>query len=223
MKIVIFGATGMVGQAALKQALLSDDVEEVLVVGRNALTEQPKLKQMVLTNLAAPDALAQIQGYDACFFCIGATSSGMSEDEYHRFTYDFTLAIAQNLCKHNPAMHFIYISGAGADSSESGKTMWARVRGKTENALAKLPFKAVNNFRPMFIQPVGVESKTASYRWMYRLMTPFFPLIRALSKGALTSIELGNAMLNAVRTGETRKVVEAEEIRKLANASLQNF
>ncbi|WP_040976961.1 NAD(P)H-binding protein [Necropsobacter massiliensis] len=216
MKIVIFGATGMVGQAALKQALVSDDVEEVLVVGRSALPEQPKLKQLILKDFTAPDALAEIQGFDACFFCIGATANGMSEADYTRFTYDFTLDIARTLVERNPSMHFIYMSGAGADSSETGNVMWARVRGKTENALAKLPFKAVNSFRPMVIQPIGVQSKTALYRWAYCVMTPFFPIIHAFSKTSLTSVQLGNAMLNAVRTGDTRNVIEAEEIRKLA-------
>lgn len=216
MKIVIFGATGMVGQAALKQALAADDVSEVLVVGRSALPEQPKLKQLILKDLTDPQALAQIQGYDACFFCIGKTANGMSEEEYTRFTYDFTLDIARTLAQHNPTMHFIYISGAGADSSEMGSVMWARVRGKTENALAKLPFKAVNSFRPMVIQPIGVQSKTAAYRWTYYLMTPFFPLIHAFSKTSLTSVQLGEAMLNAVRRNDTRSVIEADEIRKLA-------
>ena len=196
MKIVIFGAAGMVGQAALKQALNADDVSEVLVVWHSAL--------------------AEIQGYDACFFCIGATANGMSEEEYTRFTYDFTLDIARALVERNPSMHFIYMSGAGADSTEMGKVMWARVSGKTENALAKLPFKAANSFRPMVIQPIGVQSKTTLYRWAYYLMTPFFPLIHAFSKTSLTSVQLGEAMLNAVRTGDKRVVIEEDEIRKLA-------
>ena len=139
----------------------------------------------------------------------------MNEANYRAFTYDMTLAVAVALLPHNPKLHFVYISGAGADSSEQGNTMRARVRGATENALLKRGFAQLNNFRPAFIEPIGVQSQTASYRWMYRLMTPFFPLINRFSASALTSVQLGNAMLNAVRFNENRPVLEAAEIRAL--------
>ena len=204
MKVVIFGASGMVGQSVLRQALQADDVGEVAVVVRKPLPQQhAKLRQIIAADLSRAQAeLALLRDFDGCFYCVGVTSGGMNETDYRAFTYDMTL-------------HFVYISGAGADSSEQGKTMWARVRGATENALLKRGFAQVNNFRPAFIEPIGVQSQTASYRWMYRLMTPFFPLINRFSASALTSVQLGNAMLNAVRFNENRPVLEAAEIRAL--------
>ena len=184
---------------------------------RKPLPQQhAKLRQIIAADLGRAQAeLAQLCDFDGCFYCVGVTSGGMNEADYRAFTHDMTLAVADALLPHNPKLHFVYISGAGADSSEQGKTMWARVRGATENALLKRGFAQVNNFRPAFIEPIGVQSQTASYRWMYRLMTPFFPLINRFSASALTSVQLGNAMLNAVRFNENRPVLEAAEIRAL--------
>ena len=217
MKVMIFGASGMVGQSVLRQALQADDVGEVAVVVRKPLPQQhAKLRQIIAADLGRAQAeLAQLCDFDGCFYCVGVTSGGMNEADYRAFTHDMTLAVADALLPHNPKLHFVYISGAGADSSEQGKTMWAWVRGATENALLKRGFAQLNNFRPAFIEPIGVQSQTASYRWMYRLMTPFFPLINRFSASALTSVQLGNAMLNAVRFNENRPVLEAAEIRAL--------
>lgn len=213
MKVMIFGASGMVGQSVLRQALQADDVGEVAVIVRKPLPQQhAKLRQIIAADLSRAQAdLTQLHNFDGCFYCVGVTSGGMNEADYRAFTHDMTLAVADALLPHNPKLHFVYISGAGADSSEQGKTMWARVRGATENALLKRGFAQLNNFRPAFIEPIGVQSQTASYRWMYRLMTPFFPLINRFSASALTSVQLGNA----VRFNETRPVLEAAEIRAL--------
>ena len=163
MNVLLFGATGMVGQGALRECLLADDVARVQTIGRTATGQQhPKLRELIHRDLFDYSAIeADLMNFDACFFCIGVTSSGMSEDEYTRFTHDLTVAAAQTLARLNPQMTFVYISGAGADSSETSKTMWARVRGRTENALQGLSFKAVYVFRPGIIQPLhGIRSKT---------------------------------------------------------------
>lgn len=219
MKILIVGATGMVGQSALREALFADDVAQVMTFGRTPVAQQDrKLRQVIAPDLFHADSeLAALRNLDACFFCLGVSVGGMNEADYRRLTYDLTLHIAQALLPHNPQMRFVYISGAGTDSTEQGKTMWARVRGATENALLRLPFQAVYCFRPALIQPLhGVQSKTGTYRWFYRLIRPFFPLLRAMRRKVITSEQLGQAMLNAVRLGHPAGVLEAGDIRTLA-------
>ncbi|MGH8447301.1 MAG: NAD(P)H-binding protein, partial [Solimonas sp.] len=156
MKIVLFGATGMVGAGTLRLCLQAADVEQVLVVGRTPVGQQhPKLRELLRADLHDyGDVEQQLAGYDACFFCLGVSSAGMSEADYTRITYDLTMAAATTLAGLNPQMSFIYVSGAGTDSSERGGSMWARVKGRTENALQALPFKAVYLFRPGVIQPL---------------------------------------------------------------------
>lgn len=224
MKVLLFGATGMVGQGALRECLLAHDVTRVQTVGRTATGQRhPKLEELVLPDLfdfgAAAGGLA---GFDACFFCIGATSSGMTEAQYTRLTYDLTLAVAEPLARLNPRMTFIYVSGAGADSSESGKVMWARVRGRTENALHRLPFKAVYLFRPGIIQPLhGIRSKTGVYRRLYALGRPLLPLLRRLLPGTVLSTEIvGRAMLTVARHGAPKTVLEAADISKLGQRTV---
>lgn len=218
MKILIVGATGMVGQSVLRECLLAADVEEVAVLVRSPMNRQhAKLKQLVASDLFnAEEILRSVQDYDACFYCLGVASSGMTEDEYRRITQDLTLAIAEQLPAANPAMRFIYISGSGADSREQGKTMWARVRGATENALQCLPFAGVYCFRPAVIVPKhGVQSKIATYRWFYLLASPILPLLQKLPN-VITSEQLGQAMLNAARFGGDKAVLEAADIKRLA-------
>jgi uncharacterized protein YbjT (DUF2867 family) len=166
---------------------------------------------------------SQLQNFDVCFFCLGVSSSGMSEPDYTRLTYDLTLAAAQTLARLNPRMTFIYVSGAGTDSSEQGRSMWARVKGRTENALLRLPFKAVYLFRPGVIQPLhGIRSKTPSYRLVYTLTRPLLPLLRALLPNMiLTTESVGRAMLAAARHGAPKSVLESGDIRALAEASTQ--
>ena len=220
MKIIIFGASGMVGQGVLKECLLADDVKEVTVVGRKNLDIQnSKLKQVITADLHQTDYLNNIQNFDACFFCLGISASGLSEQQYHAITYDLTIQIAKTLETNHSNMTFIYVSGSGTDSSEQGKVMWARVKGKTENALLRMNFKAVYLFRPAIIQPLdGIQSKTKSYRLFYKIMNPILPLIKRLSPHSiLTTSSIGVAMLNAVRSGYPTHILEVKDIAQLAS------
>jgi uncharacterized protein YbjT (DUF2867 family) len=222
MNVLIFGATGMVGQGVLRECLGDPGVERVLAVGRTATgVRDPKLREIVHADLTSYASIeAQLAGFNACFFCLGVSSVGMREADYERVTYDITLAAAQTLVRLNPGMTFVYVSGAGTDSSEGGRMMWARVKGKTENALLCLPFKAAYMFRPGAIQPRhGVRSKTAAYRVLYSLTAPLLPLLRRLSPGLiLTTDQIGRAMLVVARKGAPKKVLESRDISALAPA-----
>jgi uncharacterized protein YbjT (DUF2867 family) len=219
MNVLLFGATGMVGQGALRECLLADDVALVQTIGRTATGQKhPKLRELVHADLFDYSTIeADLTNFDACFFCIGVTPSGMDEAQYTHLTYDLTLAAAQTLARLNPQMTFVYVSGAGADSSETGKVMWARVRGRLENALQRLPFKAVYVFRPGIIQPLhGIHSKTGSYRWFYALTGPLLPLLRMLMPHKVLSTEImGRAMLAVARHGTPKVVLEAADISAL--------
>lgn len=205
MKVILFGASGMVGQGVLRECLLDPAVEAVLSIGRGASGQQhAKLRELIHVDFTDFAPIAdQLTDYDAGFFCLGVSSAGMKEADYRRVSYDFTLAAAQVLARQNPAMTFIYVSGQGTDSTEKGRTMWARVKGATENALLKLPFKAAYMFRPGVIQPLhGIKSKTRVYRIMYAVMTPVLPVLRALfPKHVITTEQVGRAMINLVRMG----------------------
>jgi uncharacterized protein YbjT (DUF2867 family) len=219
MNVLIFGATGMVGQGVLRECLAADDVAQVLAVGRTPTGQlHPKLRDLVHAEMwDYANVETDLADFDACFFCIGVTSSGMPEQKYTHLTYDMTLAAATTLARLNPRMVFIYVSGAGADSSETSKVMWQRVRGKTENALLKLPFRGVYIFRPGMIQPVGVKSKTTSYRWFYTLTKPLLPVLRALLPDQILSTpQVGQAMLAAVRKGAPKRVLESPDINALS-------
>ena len=222
MKVVIFGATGMVGQAALRECLLDPDIDLVLTLGRSATgVSHAKLRELIrpdLTQYAGMDG--DLRGFDACFFCLGVTSAGMSEPDYERLTYGITMAAATILASLNPAMTFIYVSGMGTDSSERGRTMWARVKGKTENALLRLPFRAAYMFRPGVIQPVhGERSKTSAYRTLYAVTKPLLPVLRRLlPKYIITTEEIARAMIAAARWGAPKKILESADIGNLARA-----
>lgn len=216
MRILLFGATGMIGQAALRESLLADDVDEVVAIGRSPAGQvHPRLTELAHADLWHYDTIEdRLGGFDACFFCIGKTSSGMDEAQYTHFTFDMTLAAARVLARLNPSMTFVYVSGAGADSSEQGRTMWARVRGRTENALQKLPFKAVHAIRPGVIQPLhGIRSRTGFYRWFYILTAPLLPMLRALMPNTVLSTDIvARALLTLARTGWPTPVLEARDI-----------
>jgi uncharacterized protein YbjT (DUF2867 family) len=220
MKIAIFGTTGMVGRGVLRECLLASDVTQVTVIGRTRVMQtDPKLRQVILSDLEKiQDADVGWDEIDACFFCLGVSSSGMSEAAYSHLTYDITLAVATLLAHANPQMIFTYVSGAGTDSTERGKSMWARVKGRTENALTALPFSGVYLFRPGVIQPLhGIKSKTASYRVFYSMTKPLLPIARALFPNVvLTTEDIGRAMLNAARRGAGRVVLETKDIARLA-------
>nr|WP_267876636.1 NAD(P)H-binding protein [Massilia genomosp. 1] len=213
---MIFGATGMVGQGVLRECLQAADVEQVVAIGRTPTGQRhPKLRDVVhadLFNYATVSA--QLDDIDACFFCVGVTSSRMSEADYTRLTCDLTLAAANALVATNPRMVFVYVSGAGADSSETSATMWERVRGKTENALLALPFRGVYIFRPGMIEPLdGIQSKTPAYRIFYALMKPVLPLLRAaMPRHVLTTRQMGQAMLAVVRSGARKRVLGSADI-----------
>ena len=221
MNVLLFGATGMIGQGVLRECLLDPGVERVVTVGRSAAgVTNTKLRQIVhseLGNFAPIEAL--LVGFDACFFCLGVTSAGMSEAGYTRVTYDLTMAAASTLVRLNPGMTFVFVSGAGTDSTERGRLMWARVKGRTENALLRMPFKAAYMFRPGVVQPMhGVRSRTAAYRILYSLTAPLLPLLRRLFPNQiLTTEEMGRAMLAAVRRGAPARVLESRDIRQLAS------
>jgi uncharacterized protein YbjT (DUF2867 family) len=216
MNVVLFGATGMVGQGVLRECLLDPEVKSVLSIGRGATGQQnEKLREIVYTDLGNLSTLEdQLQGYDACFFCLGVTSAGTSEADYRRVTYDITIGAAQTLSKLNPGMTFVYVSGLGADSTGTGRVMWARVKGQTENALFRLPFEAVYAFRPGFIQPLhGITSRTAAYRIFYRALGPLVPLVtRFWPQYATTTERLGRAMIQVARQGASKQLLESQDI-----------
>ncbi|MEU7836304.1 MULTISPECIES: NAD-dependent epimerase/dehydratase family protein [unclassified Nonomuraea] len=216
MKVIIFGATGMVGQGVLRECLADDRVTAVLTVGRTPTGRtHDKLRE-----LAHPDLLdltpieAELSGYDACFFCLGVSSAGMSEKDYRRVTYDFTLAAGETLARLNPGSTFVYVSGVGTD--EHGRAMWARVKGQTENALLALPFEAYM-FRPGYIQPMhGVTSRTTWYRLAYVVTAPFYPILRLLFPAAVTTTErIGQAMITVADRGAPKRILGPLEINAL--------
>jgi uncharacterized protein YbjT (DUF2867 family) len=179
MKVILFGATGMVGQGVLRECSIEPKVQSILSVGRSTTgLQHDKLRELVPANLMdLTEIEGDLSGYDACFFCLGVSSAGMTEQDYYRVTYGITLAVANTLVRLNPEMTFVYVSGTGTDSTENGRSMWARVKGKTENALLSLTFKAAYMFRPGFIQPMnGIVSKTKIYRMLYAVAGPFYPL-----------------------------------------------
>jgi uncharacterized protein YbjT (DUF2867 family) len=220
MRILLFGATGMVGQGVLRECLLASDVDEVVAIGRSPSgASHPKLRDLVQSDLFDFRAIeSQLTGFDACFFCIGVTSFRMDEATYTHLTYDMTLAAASTLARLNPGMSFVYVSGAGADSSEAGKTMWARIRGRTENALARLPFKHVHAIRPGIIQPRhGARSRTRAYRMIYPVFAPVLPIFRALMPYSVATTEtIGRALLELARHGYAKTVLETRDIEEVA-------
>ena len=219
MKILLFGATGMIGQGVLRECLLDPQVTDILSVGRSPSGRtHPKLRDILHQDFFDFSAIeGELSGLDACFFCLGITSAGLTEEAYHRVTHDLTLAAARTLSRLNPGMTFIYVSGAGTDSTGRGRVMWARVKGQTENALLRLPFRAVYLFRPGLIQPLhGITSSTRLYRILYRVMGPVLPLLKAVWPDSLTTTEqLGKAMIHATLRGAPKAVLETVDINRL--------
>lgn len=219
MKILLFGATGMVGAGALLECLADPRVESVLAIGRSPTGRtHPKLREVIHQDFFAYDALrADFATSDTCFFCLGVSSVGMSEAAYTRLTYDLTLAAARAMVAVNPRLTFCYITGAGTDSSEQGRTMWARVKGRTENALLALPFKAAFMFRPAFIQPVkGVRSKTGWYQAIYTMIAPLSPILRRLfPQVSTTTACLGRALIQVAAVGYSKPILYSRDINAL--------
>jgi uncharacterized protein YbjT (DUF2867 family) len=211
MKVILFGATGMVGQGALRECLRSDEVENVLTVSRSPSGQtHPKMRELLLKDLFNFEAVGkELQGFDACFFCLGVSVAGMNEADYTRLTYDLTLDWARLLAEINPAIAFIYVSGAGT----GGQAMWARVKKRTEDALLAL-FPNGFMFRLAALRPMNGEvSKTRWTRISYTLLGPLLPLVRAIAPGAvITTEELGRAMIRVAREGASKHVLENRDL-----------
>ena len=218
MKVILFGATGMVGQGVLQECLRSSEVEGVLSIGRRASRQQhPKLREIVHQDFADFFEIeGEMSGYDACFFCMGVSSLGMKERDYRWVTYEFALAAAQTLARLNPGMTFIYVSGAGTDSTGRGSTMWARVKGQTENAILGL-FSKAYAFRPAYIQPLdGIVPKTAWLRALYAVVAPLYPVWKALLPNYVTTTaQVGRAMIRVAREGAPKRVLENRDINEI--------
>ena len=216
IKAILTGATGMVGEGVLHEALQHPAIESVLVINRKPYDViHPKLTEIILADFLNLSSIeSRLSGYNVCFFCLGVSSVGMKEPEYTLVTYDLTMGFAKTLSRLNPDMTFCYVSGAGTDGTEKGKMMWARVKGRTENSLMKLPFKAAYNFRPPFMLPTKGLKNTLPYykyvKWLYPVCRPLFP------NYFITLKELGLAMIGSVVTGYEKKVLEAKNIVELA-------
>jgi hypothetical protein len=218
IKAIITGTTGMVGEGVLHECLQDPLVESVLVINRKACGyDHPKLKEIIHSDFYNFSAIEnQLKGYNACFFCLGVTSLGKKEDEYYKLTYTLTMSLAIPLSKLNPDMTFCYISGASTDSTEKGSSMWARIKGKTENDLMKLPFKKVFAFRPGFIKPVkGLKNTQKVYTYIAWL----YPIGRVLAPSKFCQLkEIGLAMIHSVNSKEDRKILEGNDIIEMAKA-----
>jgi uncharacterized protein YbjT (DUF2867 family) len=218
IRAIVTGATGMVGEGVLHECLLSAEVEQVLIINRKPSgVSHPKLKEIIHTDFFNLTSIeSQLTNYNACFFCLGVTSVGLKEPEYHKLTYDLTMNVAKTLSRLNTGMTFCYVSGASTDSTEKGKSMWARVKGKTENHLMQLPFKKVYAFRPGYMNPTkGLKNTLKFYgvlSWMYPMLRMLFP------KHVSTLAEVGQAMINTVNKGPEKSVLEVQDIVALSKA-----
>ena len=220
MKVIVTGATGMVGKGVLLECLDHQDITEVLSISRRSLgLDHPKLKELIHKDFSEFSSVSeQLKGYDACYACMGVTSAGLKEEQYTRLTYDFTMALANELYRINPDMTFIYVSGQGTDSSEQGKSMWARVKGKTENDILKLGFKQAFAFRPGGIIPKkGVKPSSRFYAILLPLLVWLLYIFKLISpKMVVDSTQIGQAMINISRKGYDRKVINPEDIQRLS-------
>jgi uncharacterized protein YbjT (DUF2867 family) len=216
MNVLLFGASGMIGQGVLRECLLDPGVGRVVTVGRRATGQSnSKLIELLRPDLATLAPIEnELTGFDACFFCLGVSALGMTEEQYTRVNYDLTIGVARTLLRTSPNVTFIYVSGAGTDSSERGRTMWARVKGRTENTLLSLPFKAAYMFRPAVIIPLhGIRSSTRWYNVMYAVIKPVYPILRRLAPTVVTTTdELARAMLAVARNGYSTHVLEMADI-----------
>jgi len=219
IKAIITGSTGMIGKGVLLECLESPHVESVLVINRQSVgMKHQKLKEIINTDFYDLSAIKEhLAGYNTCFFCLGVSAAGLSEEEYYRITYDLTLNFAQTILGLNPELTFCYVSGAGTDSREKSRMMWARVKGKTENALLALPFKAAYMLRPAFIQPMkGIRSKTGIYNIFYSILKPLYPILKSFTKIVTNTEKLGKAMINIVIMNYDKKILENADINSIA-------
>lgn len=219
--VIITGATGMVGKGILLECLDHDEINEVLVIGRNKIgIDHPKLKELIHKDFTNFSGLQnQLSGFDACFFCLGISAAGLKEEEYKRITCDFTLSLANTLLDLNPEITFNYVSGQGTDSTEKGRIMWARVKGKTENDLLNLGFKHAYMFRPGAIIPLrGIKSRTKSYQFIYDYFMWLVKLIKAISPNSVVNTtQIGLAMINSMLKGYNKKILKPKDIITLSD------
>lgn len=213
-RVILTGATGMVGEGVLLECLASPEVEHVLVVGRRPYgVAHPKLEECIVSDFNDLSAVEdRLRGYDACFYCAGVSSAGMSEADYTRVAYDTVLRFAETLARLDPKMVFTHVTGAGTDGSEKGRVMWARVKGRAENALMRLPFAAVYNFRPGLMKPTRGQR---SIKTLYRVLLVLLPIMRLFFR-TLTLEQVGRAMIHAVTKGSDKHVLEIADIAALA-------
>jgi len=220
MKVILFGASGMVGGGALLECIDEPEVESILIVGRTPTgIDSPKVQEVLHQDFFDYSEIEeQLSDYDACFFCLGVSAAGMSEEKYRHLTYDLTIAAADALVRLNPGMTFCYVSGTGTDSSEKGRVMWARVKGATENRLLEMPFKAAFMFRPGYIQPMrGIRTKTRIYQALYTGLSWLYPVFEKVMPNQITTTEKhGKAMIAVVDKGHAKKILHAKEINDLA-------
>lgn len=220
VRVIVFGATGMVGGGVLRECLLDPGVDAVLSVGRSSTQIQaPKLQELLRPDLMDLTSVEdRLRGYDAAFFCLGVSSVGMPEAQYRRVTFDLTVRVAETLARLNPSLTFVYVSGAGTDSSEHGRSMWARVKGQTENALLRMPFRAAYMFRPGIIQSKhGIRSKSLAYRIGYVVVAPFLLIISAVAPQSVTTTErVGAAMIHVGRVGWPTPILGTADINAAA-------
>jgi uncharacterized protein YbjT (DUF2867 family) len=220
MNVVLFGATGMVGAGALLECLADNRIQSVLAISRSPTgRSHPKLREVIHSDFFSYDTLrADFAAYDTCFFCLGVSSVRLDEATYSHLTYDLTLAAAKAMVAVNRGLTFCYVSGVGTDSTEQSRTMWARVKGKTENALLALPFKAAFMFRPGFIQPMaGIRSKTGWYQAFYSIAAPLYPLVHwLLPQYSTTTRNLGRALIRVAAEGYTNPLLYSRDINALA-------
>lgn len=216
IKAIVTGATGMIGEGVLHECLLSPEVESVLIINRRPSgIAHPKLKEIVHKDFFSFSGLEdQLKGYNACFFCLGVSSIGMKEPEYFKLTHTLTMSLATVLSKLNPDMTFCYVSGSGTDSSEKGRSMWARVKGKTENDLMKLPFRQVYAFRSGFMKTTpGLKNTLAGYKYVAWL----YPVAKIVAPNFVSTLKkVGIAMINTVNKGYNKKILEVKDIKALA-------
>ena len=218
-KIILTGATGMVGKGVLLECMDAPEIEQVLLVSRRtAGINHPKVREILVQDFFDLSAIEEdFKGYDACFFCLGITSIGETEASYRRITYDLSLNFARSFIKYNENSIFCYVSGTGTDSTEKGKIMWARIKGKTENALLKMPFKTAFMFRPGYIQPLkGIKSKTKWVQAMYNIFWPVYSILKHFPGTATNTTNMGRAMINSLTADYPKQVLGNKEINKLA-------
>ena len=222
LKVILTGATGMIGEGVLYECINHPEIEKITVITRKPTGyKHPMLTEIIHNDFSDVSALSeQLKGYNACYFCLGVTSIGKNEADYTRLTYTLTLNFAETLAKLNRDMTFCYVSGAGTDSTEKGRTMWARVKGKTENDLMKLPFKQVYNFRPGGIEPFLPLRSSQTYYKTYKYLKWLFAVMKVVTPGLIVGLkELATAMINASLVGYSKNIVEISDIKQLAKAN----